>query len=105
MCLTPAPEKLPQNCRCGKLPITIPWPARYGRDQILQSRAGSFQPFRRHDAAALDDRPHSSERQHAATVMGNDDLLSSEWMPPLLVTSGSANPQKGVMAKNYDHLI
>jgi len=37
--------------------------------------------------------------------MGNDDLLSGEWMPPLLVTSRRADPQKAVMAKNSDRLI
>jgi len=37
--------------------------------------------------------------------MGNDDLLSAERMPPLLVTSGSADPQKAVMAENPDHLV
>jgi hypothetical protein len=37
--------------------------------------------------------------------MGNDDLLSGEWMPPLLVAARSAYPQKAVMAKNADHLV
>jgi hypothetical protein len=37
--------------------------------------------------------------------MGNDHLLSGEWMPPLLVAPGSAYPQKAVMAKGSDHLI
>jgi hypothetical protein len=37
--------------------------------------------------------------------MGNDDLLSGEWMPPLLVAPGSAYPQKAVKAKNPDHLV
>jgi hypothetical protein len=37
--------------------------------------------------------------------MRNYDLLSGERMPPLLVASGSAAPQKAVMAKNSDHLI
>jgi hypothetical protein len=40
----------------------------------------------------------------AATVMGNDDLLSGEWMPPLLAAPRSTYPQKAVMAKNSDHL-
>jgi hypothetical protein len=36
--------------------------------------------------------------------MGNDDLLACDRMAPLLMTSGSADPQKSVMAKNSDHL-
>lgn len=54
----------------------------------------SFQPFRRLDAAAFDDRPHGAERKHAATVMGNDYLFSGERMTPLLVATGSADPHK-----------
>jgi hypothetical protein len=30
--------------------------------------------------------------------MGNYDLLTGEWMPPLLVAPGSADPQEAVMA-------
>jgi hypothetical protein len=37
--------------------------------------------------------------------MGNYDLLSAERMPPLLVATGGADPQKAVMAKNPDHLV
>jgi hypothetical protein len=37
--------------------------------------------------------------------MGNDDLFSGLWMPPLLVAPRSAYPQKAVMAKNSDHLV
>jgi hypothetical protein len=37
--------------------------------------------------------------------MGNDNLLSGEWMPPLLVAPTSAYPEKAVMAKNSDHLV
>jgi hypothetical protein len=37
--------------------------------------------------------------------LGNDDLLSGEGMPPLLVAPRSAYPQKAVMAKNSDHLV
>jgi hypothetical protein len=76
-----------------------------GSDRILQSAGRSLQPFRSWDSAAPDNRPHGSQRKHAATVIGNDDLLSGEWMPPLLVAPGSADPQKAVMAKNSDHLV
>jgi hypothetical protein len=37
--------------------------------------------------------------------MGNDDLLSCDWMPPFLVAPRSAYPQKAVVAKKSDHLI
>ena len=37
--------------------------------------------------------------------MGNDDLLSGNRMPPLLVAAGSADSQKAVTAKNPDHLV
>jgi hypothetical protein len=37
--------------------------------------------------------------------MGDNDLLAGERMPPLLVASGSADPQKAVMAKDCDHLV
>jgi hypothetical protein len=69
------------------------------------SNPRSCQPVRKRDTAAFDDRPHGSERKHAAAVMSNDDLLSSYGMPPLLVATGSADPQKSVMAKNPDDLV
>jgi hypothetical protein len=37
--------------------------------------------------------------------MGNYDLLPGERMPPFPVVTGSADPQKAVMAKNPDHLV
>jgi hypothetical protein len=37
--------------------------------------------------------------------MGNYDLLSGEWMPPLLMASGSADTQKAMLPKNPDHLV
>jgi hypothetical protein len=37
--------------------------------------------------------------------MGNDDLLCREWMPPLLVAPGCADPQKAVIPKNSDQLV
>jgi hypothetical protein len=41
------------------------------------SNPRSCQPVRKRDTAAFDDRPHGSERKHAAAVMSNYDLLSS----------------------------
>jgi len=37
--------------------------------------------------------------------MGNDDLLACERMPPLLMTSGCADPEKAVMPENAYHLV
>ena len=37
--------------------------------------------------------------------MGTDDLFGGDRMPPLLVATGSADPQKAVMAKNPDDLV
>jgi hypothetical protein len=72
---------------------------------ILQLRNGSLQPLRGLDAAAFDDRPHGPEWKHAATVLGNYDLLSGERMPPFLVATGGADPQEAVVAKNPHHLV
>jgi len=38
-------------------------------------------------------------------MLGDDDLLSSQRIPPLLVAAGNADPQKAVMAKNPDHPV
>ena len=65
----------------------------------------SFPPFRRRDAAAVDDRPHGSEWKNTATVVGNYDLLAGDGVPPLLVAPGGVDSQKTMMPKNSDHLL
>ena len=57
------------------------------------------------DAGALDNRFHSAEREYATAVMSNDDLLPGDWMSPLLVATGGADPKKTVTAKNSDDLV
>jgi len=37
--------------------------------------------------------------------MGNDDLLSGERVPPLLVAARGGDAHEAVMPKNPDHLV
>jgi hypothetical protein len=55
----------------------------HARNQILHSPAAHFN----HSKGTM-------PLDYAATVMGNYDLLAGERTPPLLVASGSADPQK-----------
>jgi hypothetical protein len=38
-------------------------------------------------------------------MVGNNDLVPRERMPPLLMAPGRANPLKAVTVKNPDHLV
>lgn len=45
-------------------------------------------PFRKWDAAALDDRPHGAKRKHPASMVRDNYLFAAGCIAPLLVASG-----------------
>jgi hypothetical protein len=63
------------------------------------------QPIRKLDTATLYDCSQGTQGKNSTGMIGYDDLLSGRGIPPLLVTSGAADAEKTVAAKNYDDLI